>query len=815
MKVILGCLLSAFFSALFNNVHAQVVLSSIQGKVVTENHTPLESSTIILLKARDSSIISSTIIGKNGKYKFEEVMPDDYLLLATSIGYNKKYAGPYHLEEDQTLRVAEIILKPLANQLKEVIITSTRPEIEVRPGKITINIPNSLTAEGSSAFEILRQSPGVRVDNGNNVNIIGRQNALITIDGKTTNLSGEDLAAYLRSLQSSMIEKIELITSGSAKYDASSGGIVNIVLKKGNNIGANGTVTATAGYGKYYKSNVGITFNDRMAKFNIFGSYNFAVDKKFHNFITDRVINFNNIISDYRVDYKSTQKSENNAFNLGADYFITPTQTVGFLVNGFSSQDDFIKDNSLNISNHGVLDSMITAESKLGRHISKINYNLNYNSKLDQAGSTLSADLNYTTFSRSSGEYITNSFYNADWSPYRDPELLENLSPSKIKIWLSKLDFSTPLSKTSILEAGVKYSHASSNNILTFGPEINGEYVPNPDLSNHFFYTENINAAYVNYQNKFDKLYLTMGLRGEQTSANGNSVTMNAQINRNYFSLFPQALLVYKKNSKNEFSLSYNRGITRPAYEDINPFLYYVDPYDYRAGNPNLKPEYSNSIELSHTYNKIIVTSLYASIISNAYEFGFYEQNDSTKVSVKTQTNLGTIYNYGIRFSTPVVINSWWSAYYRIDASYQRYVAYPQNGTLNKGAQDIIFNSIQNFKISETVSAVLSGEYESPNFYGISQNKARYWVNAGIGTQLFNKRGSLRLNVTDIFNTQQDRGSINYQNLNFIVTDKKESQVARLTFTYHFGKASVKAVAAHRTGNEEEQKRIGSGGGGN
>jgi len=735
------------------------------------------------------------------------------LLLATSIGYNKKYAGPYHLEEDQTLRVAEIILKPLANQLKEVIITSTRPEIEVRPGKITINIPNSLTAEGSSAFEILRQSPGVRVDNGNNVNIIGRQNALITIDGKTTNLSGEDLAAYLRSLQSNVIEKIELITSGSAKYDASSGGIVNIVLKKGNNIGANGTVTATAGYGKYYKSNVGITFNDRMAKFNIFGSYNFAADKTFHNFITDRTINFNNIISDYRVDYKSTQKSENNAFNLGTDYFITPTQTVGFLVNGFSRQDDFIKDNSLNISNQGVLDSMITAESKLGRHISKINYNLNYNGKLDKAGSTLSADLNYTTFSRSSGEYITNSFYNADWSPYRDPELLENLSPSKIKIWLSKLDFSTPLSKTSILEAGVKYSHASSNNILTFGPEVNGEYVPNPNLSNHFFYTENINAAYINYQNKFDKIYLTMGLRGEQTSANGNSVTMDAQINRNYFSLFPQALLVYKKNSKNEFSLSYNRGITRPAYEEINPFLYYVDPYDYRAGNPNLKPEYSNSIELSHTYNKIIVTSLYTSIISNAYEFGFYEQNDSTKVSVKTQTNLGTIYNYGIRFSTPVVINSWWSAYYRIDASYQRYVAYPQNGTLNKGTQDIIFNSIQNFKISETVSAILSGEYESPNFYGINQNKARYFINAGIGTQLFNKRGSLRLSVTDIFNTQQDRGSINYQNLNFIVTDKRESQVARLTFTYHFGKASVKAVAAHRTGNEEEQKRIGLGGG--
>lgn len=813
MKVILVCLLSAFLAAIFNNVHAQVILSSLEGKVITESHAAAQSATVILLKARDSSIISSTIAGKNGKYTFDDVMPDDYLLLATSIGYTKTYAGPFHLEEEQTFKVPNIILKQLANQLKEVIITSTRPEIEVRPGKITINIPNSLTAEGSSAFEILRQSPGVRVDNSNNINIIGRQNALITIDGKTTNLSGEDLAAYLRSLQSTVIEKIELITSGSAKYDASSGGIVNIVLKKGNNIGANGSVSATAGYGKYYKSNIGITFNDRMAKVNIFGSYNFSADKTYHNFITDRIINFDNILSNYRVDYKSTQKSENNAFNFGTDYFITPNQTVGFLVNGFSRQDDFIKDNSLNISNRGVLDSIITAESKLGRHISKINYNLNYNGKLDKAGSTLSADLNYTTFSRGSGEYITNNFYDADWSPYRNSEYLENLSPSKIKIWLSKLDFSTPLSKTSTFEAGIKYSHASSNNDLVFGPEINGAYVPDPNLSNHFFYTENINAAYVNYQSKFDKLFLSMGLRGEQTNANGNSVTMNAQIDRNYFSLFPQAQLIYKKNAKNEFSISYSRGITRPAYEEINPFLYYVDPYDYRAGNPNLKPEYSNSVELSHTYNKTIITTLYTSIISDAYDFGFYEQNDSTKISVKTQTNLGTIYNYGIKFSAPVAINGWWNAYFRVDASYQRYVAYPQNGNLNKGTQDIIFNSIQSFKISETISAVLSGEYESPNFYGINQNKARYWVNAGIGTQMFNNQGSLKLNVFDVFNTLQDRGSINYQNLNFTVTDKKESRIARLTFTYRFGKASVKAVTTHRTGNEEEQKRIGLGGG--
>jgi hypothetical protein len=796
-------------------VYAQVAPSTIHGKVVTEARSPAEAATIILLKSQDSSIISSAIVSKNGLFRFADLKPDSYLLLITAVGYSRVYAGPYNVSAGQSLKTAEIVINPSANQLKEITIVSTRPEIEVKPGKITINIPNSLTAEGNSALEILRQSPGVRVDNSNNINIIGRQNALITIDGKTLNLSGDDLAGYLRSIQYSMIDKIELITTGSAKYDASAGGIVNIVLKKGNNIGANGTITAMAGYGKYYKSNIGLNFNNRSDKLNIFGSYSHSADKTFHNFTNDRIINFDNIISLYHVDYKGIQTSNNNNFRLGTDYFITPDQTIGFLIDGFARGDSYTKNNGLKISNQGVLDSIITADSRLHRNISKINYNLNYNAKLDKAGRTLSADLNYTTFSRSSAEYITNKFYNADLTTYRDSLQQENLSPSKIHIWLSKIDFYTPLSKTAKFEAGIKYSHATSNNDQVFGPMVNNSYQADPALSNHFFYTENINAAYVSYENKFNKFEFSTGLRGEQTSANGNSVTSNAMIDRNYFDLFPQLQLIYKKDNKNDFSISYNRGITRPLYEDVNPFLYYVDLYDYRSGNPNLKPEYSNTIELSHTYNKTIITTLYTSIISGAYDFGFYEQNDSSKVNIKTQKNFGTIYNYGVKFSAPVAFNAWWNAYFHVDASYQRYIAYPQNGNLDKGTQDLIFTSIQNFKISSTINAFVGGEYESPNFYGINQNKARYWINGGIGKQMFNKRGSLRLNVTDIFNTQKDRGHINYENLNLTIIDKKESQVAKLTFTYRFGKTSIKAVAAHRTGNEEEVKRMGAGGGGN
>ncbi|HEY4324782.1 MAG TPA: TonB-dependent receptor [Mucilaginibacter sp.] len=808
MKVLFVCLCSAFFAGLYGNVYAQLKPSVIEGKVLTDNHIPAQAATVILLASRDSSIINSTIAGKNGEFKFVAIPSGSYLLLVKVVGFKTSYSGPYTATQDQTIHASDIILSPDTKHLKEVSIVSSKPQIEVKPGRVILNVQNDLLAQGLSAFDILKQSVGVRVDNSNNFSIIGRQSALITIDGKQTNLSGEDLLGVLRAIQSSTIDHIELITGGSGKFDASGGGIINIVLKKGKSYGLNATLTGTVGYGKYYKSNAGIIFNNRTDKFNIFGNYNYSNDKTFHDFTNYRTIDYNNVISNYNVDYNGIQKSKNNNFSLGTDYFISPNQTVGFLINGMIRTDNFSKNNNLDILNNGSLDSTIIANSDLNRHVTRLNYNINYSGKLDKKGTTLSADFNYTTYDRASAEYITNQFYDASGNMYRKNDSLQNLSPSHIRIWLAKADFSDPLSKNSKLEGGVKFSDVTSNNDLVFGPFVNGQYQSDPKFSNHFVYTEKVNAAYVNYESKINKFNLTATLRAEQTIATGNSVTAVQQVNSNYVDFFPNVLLTYTQDDNHDFSLSYNRGIRRPLYEEINPFLYFVDLYEYRKGNPNLKPAYSNSVELSYNYKKTFVTTLYSSIISNAYDFDYYYQDDATGIAVKTQKNFGTIYNYGIRFFAPVTFTNWWNADFNLDASYQRYVAYPENGNLNQGIQDIIFITIQRFLISNAITAELSGKYESPTFYGITRYKANYSVNAGIGTQLFNKRASLKLNVSDIFNTLHDRGSINYQNLNMVLTDKVESQVARLVFTWYFGKTRAKTTT-HHTGNEEEQKRTG------
>jgi iron complex outermembrane receptor protein len=811
IRFTVGCLVGAFISCFFpGDIFAQVSPNFIIGTVSVDGGAPADGATVVLLTAKDSSLVSSTAADKNGAFRFDNVQPGFYLLVLSKAGYAKLYGGPYNVAAGTPYTIPTVVLKPLVKELNEVSVTSARPEIEAQPGKLILNVQNSILAQGNSAFDILKQSPGVRVDNGNNISIIGRQAAMITIDDKPTNLSGDDLVSVLRGIQANMIDHIELITSGSAKYDASSGGIINIVLKKGKNTGFNASVTGAAGYGKYYKSNIGLTFNDRTNNFNLFGNYNYTDNKNFHTISSDRDIEFDNVLSEYQTNYQSVQLNRVHSFGLGTDFYLSKSQTIGFFVNGSITNDDFTKNNNLNIYNQGVYDSTIVAASNLNRHISRVNYNINYRGKLDTLGKTLSADANYVTYNRSSNEYIENVFYDAAGDQYRAPLLLQNLTPSNIKVWISKVDFVDPLSKTSKFEAGLKFSDAMSTNDLIFGPLVNNQYTSDPN-SDHFNYNEIVNAAYADYQGQFNKVSLTAGLRAEQTIAKGTSVNSGQVVNSDYADLFPNLLLVYNSSDKSDLSLSYSRGITRPGYEEINPFLYYIDLYDYRAGNPNLKPEYSNNIELSYAYDKSFTATLYTSIVNQSYEFRFFEQNDTSKVNVNTPTNFGDIYNYGLRILWPVTFTNWWSANFKADVSYQRYVSYPQFAYLNKGTQDVILSTNQHFTIAPTLAAEIFANYESPAFYGISQFKSNYYVDAGISKQLFKKRGTLRLSATDIFNTKRDRYSTNYENLDMHTVDKVESQVVKLSFTYRFGATSLKAIV-HHPGNEEEQKRLNSGG---
>jgi iron complex outermembrane receptor protein len=811
MKFLTGCLLIAFLLGAYNHLYAQTGTSGLHGKVSEEKHLAAEAATVILLAAADSSIIKSTICDEKGIFKVD-AKPGRYLLLISKIGYDQSLTGPYTVILDKDIAVGEINLTLHLPQLQEVSITAQRNYIEVKPDRMILNVQSSILSEGNSVFEILRQAPGVHADSKGDISIIGRSNALVTVDGKTTQLTGPDLIDYLQSLPGSTVKQIELISNPSAKYDASGGGIINIITKKGTNAGTNFTVSTSAGYGKFGKGSAGLIFNNRMGKVNIFGNYNYSDRKTDHAFINNRVINYKSNINEYDVNYYATQQGYVHNFKIGTDYALSTKHTIGVIISGTINDDDFVKNNVLNVTNNGVLDSTISTKSRLNRGLSNLSYDINYTGKLDTMGKLLSVDVTYNDINRHSSEYIDNYFYNSAHVDYRPALKLQNLSPADINILVAKVDYINPLSKTARLEGGLKFSWVQSDNHLVFGPEVNGVYQSSPNFSSTFLYKENINSGYINYTGKLGKVDLIAGLRLEQsnTSGNGTSTLMMSTVKKNYLDWFPQVQLNYQADAKNNFDLSFNRGINRVLYDAVNPFLYFIDLYDYRQGNPNLLPQYTNKIQISHTYNKKLVTTLYASVITNFYGFVDYVQNDSTKVSRSITQNFGTYSTYGLRFFAPVNFTSWWTGNFTADASYQRIKAYPQNGTLNKGTQWISLASTQDFRLSNSFTAEVSGDYESPGFYGIGQFKADYYVDAGISKQILNHNGKLSLSIKDIFNTHRDFSTIKYQNLNMTVYDKKETRIIRLSFSYNFGNISLKGTTKHDTGNEDEQQRAGN-----
>jgi len=812
MKVFILCFVAALVALCCGNIYAQGDGMTIKGKVSTENNRPAPFATAILLAA-DSSVLKSTPCDSLGAFNFQEVNAGKYLLLISKVGYSQSVTGPYVVSAGTSVTV-NVHLTVARPQLQEVTVSSQRPYAEVKAGKVVLNVQGSIIAQGNSVYDILQQAPGVKVGGGDKISLIGRQSALVMIDGRPTNLSGEALTGYLQGMSGDGVQQIELITNPSAKYEASGAGVINIISKKGLAYGTNGTFTAGGGYGAFYKSNASILFNHRTEKFNIFGQYSYTGDKIFHQFDEDRHINFNNLLSEYNVDYYTTQQKYNSVFKGGVDYYLGDKQTLGVMVYGSISNNAYMKKNDLAISNNGKLDSTIFTNSALNRDIDNINYDINYNGMLDKDGCNLTVDVLYNTITRHSGEFIDNYFFNFAGIAYRPKLLQQNLSPSTIHNWVAKVDYTRPLSKTAKFEAGAKYSRVTSNNDLVFGPFVNGAYQSDPKFSNTFLYTENVNSAYANYTNNGKKFNIVAGLRLEQTNDNGNSVTLATTTKKNYFDLLPQVQLTYKKDDKNEFTIAYNRSVVRPMYSDVNPFLYYVDLYDYRSGNPNILPEYITKVEVSHLYNGMFRTALYAQVINGFNDFNDYLQNDTTKVAITTRKNFGTYYTYGLRFDAPVQFTGWWDAVFNLDASYQRIKAYPENGTLDKGTQDIILSGSQNFKLSPVFTANITGKYESPTFYGVSNYKAAYRLNSSIAMQILEKKGSLKLEVDDIFNTMRDRLNSTYQNLNLNVVDKTESRLVKLSFTYHFGKSSVKTVK-HEQANKDEQIRSSTGSGNN
>lgn len=784
---------------------------NISGVILDENKKPADYVTVVLYKSADSSIVKTAFTDPNGTFGFTVTNKGSYFYKASNMGYKTFKSKIIVLTEDnQKVDFGSAQLVATAQNLKEVSVEVTKPLIERKMDKIVMNVSNSAIMTGSTALEVLQKAPGVTVDQNDKISMMGKQGVLIQLDGKQTYMSSADVANLLRNMQSSEIESIELITNPSSKYDASgNSGIINIKTKKNKNGGTNGSLTGTAGYGKNFRGNAGLNLNHRTQKLNLFGNYNYGRNERENQIDIDRISNGKTKDTYFMQVGSSLRKQQNNNFKAGLDYFIDKNNTIGVLVNGyFNHGTEASVNNTLIGPSFQKVDSILISNTLQTNKYNNLSYNLNYKSVLDTAGSEISADVDYSRYNGNDGSKYDNDYLFANGDRMRPIVYTRNNTPSIIDIRAFKVDYNVSLSKTVKLEAGVKSSWVKTNNDLQAEEFVNNNWRNDVRRSNQFIYDENVNAAYTNLNKQFKNTSVQVGLRLEQTNSKGNLITTNTVVDRSYWDFFPTLFVQQTLSKNNQLGFSYSRRIDRPSYDALNPFIYYLDQYTYNKGNPFLNPQYTNNFELSYTLLQKYMLSVGYSRVNDVI-MEVLLPDTAQKALYQTNANIAKNISYNANLNIPVQVTKWWQMNNNLNVFYLSFKAPDLAGNaLKTGKTSFQFKTQQTFTIMSGFTAELNGSYESPLDYGTFAIRPRYSIDAGLSKSLFNKKASLKLALSDVFNTYKTNLSSIYSGLTYEVRQKNESQIGRISFTYRFGKNEIKPARRRSTGTESEQGRM-------
>jgi outer membrane receptor protein involved in Fe transport len=778
----------------------------ITGSLVTEQGKPADYATVSLLRAKDSSVIKSSLSNETGKYTIERVSAGTYLIKATIIGYDKSISGPVTVAANATVEVPALQLLPATKTLKAVSITATKPLIERKIDRTVVNVENSILAAGNSAMEILERAPGVTVDKDDKISLKGKQGVTVMIDGKLTYLSASQLAGLLRSTDGNTIQSIEIITNPSAKYDAAgNSGIINIKMKKNRAAGSNGSFSATGGYGNNHKASSSLNMNHKDGKLNIFGNYSYVNNKRPQDINLNRTINNSGVNTFFNESTDMLANRSSHNYKLGADYDLSKTNTLGIQLSGYNSAFNANTFNNTIISPDQINQSARTTTGNNSRErYNNFAANINNRMVFDSLGKELSMDVDYSNFNNTQSNNYNNNFFLADGQTLRTSSILRNSLPTKINIATYKADYTNPIGKTMKVEAGVKFSYVGTNNDLRTDSVLNNNWVVDAGRTNLYKYTENINAGYVNFSQSWKKTSIQAGLRAEQTNSKGDSrdvfnvTTINE---RHYLSWFPSVFVNHELSDNHSLGINYSRRIDRPSYDDLNSFVQILNAYTYMQGNPNLKPQFTNSFELSYTLKKKYNATLgYSKTTDVMAEIP--KQIDDKKVTFVTRENLAEQNNYNLNLSLPFTITKWWNMNNNITGFYMGFKA-PELD-INTGQFAANGNSINTFTVSKTVKFESTLNYQSPLTYGLFRISRQYGIDAGVSKSFAAKKATLKFSVSDVFNTRQQYLTVQQGNLNFNVFQKNETRVARLTFTYNFG--NTKIQARKRSGGAEDEK---------
>ncbi|MCW3109726.1 MAG: TonB-denpendent receptor [Segetibacter sp.] len=795
---------------------AQQVKGKINGAVIDGNTKTIESANITLLRAKDSSLVKISASDKTGNFSFENIIAGRYLVSISAVAHNTAYSETVELNATNTnITLKTIRLLPQVKIVGTVTVTSKRPLIEQRAGMTVVNVEASPTNAGLNALELLEKSPGVSVDNDGNISLKGKQGVMILLDGKPTYMSPADLAAFLKNMQSSNLDQIEIMTNPPAKYDAAgNSGIINIKTKKGNIKGMNGTANFGYTQGYYSRFNGGTNLNYRNNKLNLFGGLNAGNYQGYNKLEIGR--NF------YESDHKTlagsgdqlTQthfKGTYQSVKAGLDYYFSKKDVAGFVVNGnfgVNKQDPFSNSNVRDGS--GDILYKLQSQANNSSRSKNISTNANYKHSFDSTGREISADVDYVYYNNRNNTNLGTQSFDASNIKNGDAVNIAGNIPSIVNIYSGKVDYIHPFKSGIKLESGLKTSFVRTDNEV--------EYLRNSgtgwgldNRSNHFIYKENINAAYAIVSKKIKKWDLTAGLRLENTVSKGHQVKNDSTFDRNYTNLFPNLGIGFSASGKNQVNLSYSRRVSRPDYDALNPFVYFLDSLTYSQGNPYLQPQFTHNFELSHTYNKFLTTTINYTQ-TNDIITQLLKQDTEKKTTYQTRENFSSMKQIGVAVTANFPIAKWWNTNLYANVFNNHYAGIYQNDPVDVSITSFMTNVTNSFTMGKGWSAEVSGWYRTKGVEGLLVINPIGAVNSAISKQVLKKKGTFKLGIRDIFYTQNFSGYAKYSDVDVTIAGKRDSRQFNLSFTYRFGKTSIPSERRKTGGANDEQNRVKSGG---
>lgn len=777
----------------------------LRGSLADQNEAPIAFATTYLYQVQDSTLVKATISDEAGNFIIKELQPGSYYLQLNSLGFAPYTSAAITLNDSMTL--PQIVLEEAAEALDQVTIVAEKPIVEVLADKTVFNVDKTINATGSTGFELLRKAPGVLIDNNNNIIVEGKAGVQIYIDGRPSVLAGQDLINYLETLQSTDIESIEIITQPSSKYEAAgNAGIINIILKRNKSLGTNGSLTLGYIQGKYPRVNSSINLNNRGKKTNIYGTYSNRFGQGFGFIDLFRRQNGTTF------DQRSTTVLDNNNHNIktGIDYYINDRHTFGALFTAnFSNVINNTKSRTPIIpAGQPMPVEVLIAQSNSDNVAANLNGNLNYKYK-DTIGREFTVDLNYGNFNSDRNNFQPNYYLDGAEQDTLSESIARFITPIEIDIFAGQVDYEQPLWGGK-LGAGLRYSYVQTNNVFDFFDVIDGMEILNLEQTNTFDYTEQINAAYLNYNIRWDKWNLQFGLRVEQTISEGDLTSAqdnaNALVERNYTNWFPSGGITYQLNQKNSLALTYSRRIQRPTYQSLNPFQFKIDELTFRQGNPFLQPQYTNNIKLSHTYNYRLTTSFTYTYISDFFaqvtEALGEDQNFINQRNVANQR----VYNIGVSY--PTRINDWWSIYLSLNAFRSEYEATSPD-FLPVSQNTLSFYGQNTFSLPAGLTFEVSGWFQSPSIWGGTyRTDSLGSLDVALQKKFFNDKLTVRVAGSDILFTSPWSGVTEFGDLVIDGSGGSDSRQFRLSLNYNFGSDEIKQARKRKTAIEDEKGRI-------